>query len=289
MNRPIVAGVAAVAGVVLSSASALADDETPKDAVHSPGFVMIDRFDAASRVGADITYLFLDGGNDGTTILRFNLAGRYVDPKKHLGGYVQVPFVHGSGNGASNNALGDLEVGFLAMPNLGSNLGMVLRAGITAPTADNAPGDAVFNVVTSVVRLSDLYQALPRGITARLGVSPVYRSGNVFARVDVGLDLNLYEKIDGADSDTADALIRIDAAVGVDLGSLALGLELANAYLNNSNLDGIGNKMINVAAVSARARLAAVHPYGGLIIPLDDDSTQIINAAVTVGVEFDIN
>src|SRR5262249_51592862 len=70
--------------------------DTVTPGLATPGFVMIDRFDARSRAGIELAYVRpsdpLDLGR--ATVLRFEAHARYVDPGSGFGGYVQVPFAY---------------------------------------------------------------------------------------------------------------------------------------------------------------------------------------------------
>src|SRR5687767_811740 len=57
----------------------------PPDPTLSPNFVLIDRFDATSAASTELTLIDLDGTSD--KLFRSQIAGRYVDPRKHVGGY----------------------------------------------------------------------------------------------------------------------------------------------------------------------------------------------------------
>lgn len=111
----------------------------------------------------------------------------------------------------------------------------------------------------------------------------MFRSGNVFGRIDVGFDLNL----DVQDSDdTADPVLHVNAGVGIDLGTAAIMGELSNVYVfSDDEGDSLGDKTINVFAVSARFVAGNAMPYVSLLVPLDDDSSEVIDLAVTLGVE----
>ena len=43
--------------------------------------------------------------------------------------------------------------------------------------------------------------------------------------------------------------------------------------------------MINVFAISARMHSGRAMPYASLVVPLDDDSTEVMDFGFTLGVE----
>ncbi len=267
-----------VAGLVVP-AVALAD-ATP-DPTRSPGFVQIDHYDATSVAGGDFTYVAVDGSDD-VTLVRFQLGGRFVDPASRAGGYVNLPITYASGEGDSFTGIGNIELGGLLVPKIGDgSTGFVFHGGITLPTGSDGE-EAFVNLVGALARPQDLYLALPKSTSLRLGGSALFRSGNVFGRVDLGFDLNL----DVQDSsEEADPFMHLNAGVGVDLGSVALMGELSNVYVFSDEDDAsLGDKMINVFAVSARMHSGRAMPYVSLLVPLDDDSTDI-DFGLTLGVE----
>lgn len=84
-----------------------------------------------------------------------------------------------------------------------------------------------------------------------------------------------------------DPLLHLNAGVGVDLGTVALMGELSNVYVyvfSDDDADSIGDKMINVFAISARMHAGRAMPYASLTVPLDD-STCVVDFAFTLGVE----
>lgn len=273
--------------VLVAPLPALADPpETTVDPARSPGFVQIDRYDATSVAGGDLTYVSLadDGVAEDVTVLRFQLGGRYLDQASRFGGYANLPITYASGNDESLTGIGNLEVGGLMLPRLGDgSTAVVLRAGLTLPTGSD--GEETFaNLFGVFGRPQDLYLALPKATSVRLGVSPMFRRGNLFGRIDIGFDLNL--DIQDAE-DTADPLLRLNAGIGVDLGTAAIMGELSNLYVfsDDDADDSLGDKMLNVFALSTRFVAGNAMPYVSLLIPLDDDSTDAIDLALTLGVE----
>ncbi len=269
-----------VVGGLVVPAVALA--QPAPDAATSPGFVQIDRYDATSVVGGDFTYVSLDEGDD-VTLLRFQFGGRFVDPVSRFGGYVNLPISYASANDQSFTGIGNLEVGGLMLPRLGDgSTRLALHAGITLPTGSDGD-DSAANLASALARPQDIVLAFPGATTIRVGASPMFRNGNVFGRLDVGLDVNLDVK---NSSEEVDPIMHINAGVGVDLGTVALMGELSNVYVfSDDDGDSLGDKMINVFAISARMHSGRAMPYVSLVVPLDDDSTEAINFGLTLGIE----
>lgn len=252
------------------------------DPAAGPGFVAIGALDASSRAGLEASYVGVDSGSGSSlTVLRFEGRARYVDPRLRIGGYVQVPFAYAraSDNGQSDTAtdFGDVEIGGIFAPRLGiPGLGLILRAGVTLPTGEKGD-EAVIGTLASAAALPAFYNALPRSTTIKLGVSPMFRSGMVFGRIDLGFDGNV-----DADRSDVHSGIHYNAGIGIDLGSAAVMLESENLTVLDSSSDGT----LNTVAVSARANAGTVSPYLGIILPIDKDERDLIDFAVTAGVDF---
>jgi hypothetical protein len=279
--------------ILLVPAAASADDAPPAPAPAAPGFVTLDRGDATSRVGIEASYELTnnsgvaDGASD--TVMRFEAHGQYVDPGLRIGGYAMIPitYLNESEQGTSQSAtgVGDAELGAIYVPRVSDNLGVVLRAGIALPTGSTSDNGVAANIIGSVSRLSDFYLSVPKGTSLRLAVSPLWRAGMVFARADVGIDINL----DGVDSMTADKIVRLDAAVGVELGQVSLSLESVNIYAIPQNdeqtASSFGSQWINEGAIAGRFRSGMCEPYAAVVFPLDHDSYQFIDASLTIGLD----
>jgi len=237
-------------------------------------FVTIDRVDDSSRGGLEVSDQ-LDT-ND-ATFFRVDAHGQYVDPASGLGGYVTVPLGHGSGNGESYTSLGDLEAGILYSPRLSSpDLKLILHAGLTLPTAPSDDNHVLTNVYTVGPRLTDFYLAVPEAWSIRAGVSPLVRSGQLFARADVGFDVNVANGAQG----NVESMFRFNAGAGVDLGDAAVMAELTNLHANGS-----GGAWIETGALTLRGEVGTVQPYAALVVGLDDDAREIIHEAITIGID----
>ncbi|HEU4728493.1 MAG TPA: hypothetical protein VFT22_11400 [Kofleriaceae bacterium] len=260
---------------------------TPVGPTRQPGFVSIDRIDDTSRAGLEASYLepnMMSASGPKPRLMRFEAHVSYVDQPLGLGGYVLAPFgyIH-TGDGATSrttSALGDVEFGAIYIPRLPSeNVGVVFHAGIAAPTGeDNAAG-----FITNSVALTELYNGLPKGTTAKLGVSPMFRYGNLFARLDLGVDWN----IDAKDA-TVGTGLHYNAGLGIDLGAAAVMLESENMSLLRINGNGGAARgaTLNALVVSVRASLRPVSPYVGVVIPCEEDISDLTDFAITLGSDF---
>lgn len=284
---------ALVAMIVVSSSSvALAQpgEELPRrtttpDTTTQPGFVAIDQLDASTAAGTELSYIRVNTtpGVENPTLLRSVVHARYVDAERGLGGYVRLPFTYlrapGGGTVETTTDVGDLEVGAIYSPRINqSGTGIILHAGVTLPTGETDEAGAV-GTFASLLALPDLYNALPRGTTMKLGMSPRFRAGPVFIRLDLGLDWNF----DAKEAAVSKA-VHFDAGVGADLEPFALMLESENVALLADDMRN--GSTLSAFALSARYTAGTVSPYLALVVPVDHDISQFLKLAVTAGVEI---
>lgn len=274
-----------LAGAVLAvSGVARADRGDPAE-LAAP-FATLDHLDGASVVNLQLTYPATKSTTpfvDSNTILAFELDARYVDPASHIGGYLSVPldYIGGSstpiGDTKSVTAFGGVELGALyALATSKPGLGVILHAGLVLPTASK--DNALANIVAlEIVRPRDLAQGVP-GFSLRLGASPIIRHGAVFARGDLDLDVNLSNSA----GDTAKPVLNIGGGVGVQTSAVALTAELG---ITHSFDDNAGSHSTRVdLALAVRLTQGTIHPYVALVLPLDSDSRNLADFAVTGGV-----
>jgi hypothetical protein len=277
--------VGVVVAMFEATASAQVAPEPPSDPAASPGFMTLDRGDASSRAGGEIAYMVLNNNTPGVsaTPLRFDVHGQYVD-HSGFGGYAQLPisYLRESGGGMSDSAtgVGDVEVGGLYVARVNPNVAAILRLGLTLPTASSDMKAEVANLIGELTRLTDLYEYVPKGTSLRIAVSPMLRQGQLFARLDVGLDANL-----SADNSVSNVenVERVCAGVGFESGNVAVTAEVVN--LHSSNGSSGGSAWLDAGAVGVRMNAGSVTPYGAFIFPLDHDTHQFMSAAIMLGAE----
>jgi hypothetical protein len=247
-------------------------------AVAEPGFIQMDRQDQSSTFGVEAAYLVVDD----VTAFRFDLHGQYV-MNGGFGFYGAFPLAVADGDGDTGFGIGNVELGGIFLPRMTNpSFQLVLHGGVTLPTATTADDlddlpDLAANLIGAEARMTDLVQVIPRGVTLRLGASPIFRSGQLFGRIDGGLDLNL----DNDGDDNADPLIRINLGGGYDFGAGALVAEMINVISTDSDA---ANQVLNAFSVGFRASTGSLRPYAGLTFPLDgDDFTS--DFAITGGLE----
>lgn len=256
------------ATVLLAGGTAWADD-----------FVTLDRQDRHSFAGLEATFFSI--GNSDNDAFRFDFHGQFMDPSQKFGGYLTLPATIITGDNGTSG-LGDLEVGGIyALPRQDPGFDLIFHAGITLPTGSRGDG-GLGNLVGSFGRITDFYDAIPRGVSLRFGGSPVWHRGQLIARADVGLDVNLSN--DDANTN-ADTFVRLNFGIGADLHSVSLMGEFTNIYDTNDN-----GGWIDTAAFAVRFKGAGkLRPYVALVLPLDDDASGVLDVAFTVGVDSRID
>lgn len=251
------------------------------DPTRSPGFPVIDRLDGSSRIGLDVLGMVLDEDVAGSTrlLLHAEAHARYVNPATGLGVYAQLPFSYLSGgNGLGTRSdFGDPEIGAIfAARAQDSGFGAILHAGITLPLGESSDAAGI-GTAAGFLAMPAIYSSVPGGTTLKIGVSPVLRSGSLFARLDFGFDWNL-----SADDATVGKAFHVNAGVGVDLGNVSLAFESENTTLTSDN--GGNGTTLNALAASLRFTDRGVSPYGALTIPIDED-LKGITVGITAGLD----
>jgi hypothetical protein len=285
----------APAGDVTTPATPDAPVTPQTDPARAPGFVTLDRFDANSRVGIESSYISLNNSQSGNsdTLLHFDVHGQWIEPHIGVGAYVEVPFAHlsqtsmdpvtGMSTSTSATGVGDIELGALYVRSMPAQGGaFVLRAGVSLPTAptDLDSGAAVFG--GQLARLTDFYLAIPDGLSGRLSGSVLVRAGHLFVRADLGIDGNKSTRSGG----DINAFLHANAGVGYEVGPVAVMAESVNLFAFGQNdSTEFGSSWIDEGAISVRYHGGRIQPYLAVVLPIDHDSNQLINTAVTLGVD----
>ncbi|HEY4058777.1 MAG TPA: hypothetical protein VGM39_19320 [Kofleriaceae bacterium] len=255
------------------------------DPLKSGGFITGDRFDMNNRIGAEASYLVLDSKHD-FTLLGFDVHGSYIDPVSHFGGYGSIPLavVAGSDNDDENTfGYGDLQLGGLYAATISPTAGAIIRFGAILPTApDDSLAKAQAIGIASARRLTDFALSFPKGKGFRASVSPMFRSGNLFGRFDIGLDEAWVDE--GIGDDVRFTVFRINAGVGVDLVSAQLMAEF-NLVNISADVDGSTSRSYESVGASARFPMGTLSPYAALVLPLNEEITDDISVAITAGLD----
>lgn len=232
----------------------------------------LDRGDGISKFGIDGAFSSIDTPFYDAA-LRFELYGQYVTDSG-FGIYGAFPLAHTFGEEDDPDVLpdpttsiGNLEAGGLYVITRNPRLSWVFRLGVALPTASDDRDGAATNFYATWPRLTDLALSVPNAWYVRFGVSPLIHVDNVFFRVDLGLDI-------GSDDDNfADELLRFNVGGGIDLGAVALSLELANIYnLDDFNED---DNWANTVAFTVRFMGERLQPFLSLGTPIDNSRDDI--------------
>lgn len=246
--------------IVLSIILALA---ATAHAQRAPDMATLDRGDGISKLGIDGAFSSIDTPFYDAA-LRFELYGQYV-LRSGLGFYGALPLARSFGDAPEPmpqpaTALGNLDLGLLYTITKSPRLSWVFRGGVALPTASDSGDAATTNVFATWPRLTDLALTVPDAWYVRVGFSPLIHVHKLFLRIDLGLDLG------SDDADAADELLRLNVGGGVDLGTVALGLELVNTY----SFDDDDDDFVHTLAFTLRFMLAQYQPFIAVGMPLDD-------------------
>jgi hypothetical protein len=244
------------------------------DPVRAPGFVMLDRLDANPRAGAELSYVLPENNSAGTAV-RVDLHGHYVDRATGLGAYASVPMSYLSGASEEYFELAGIEVGGLFAKRVAPEVGIVVRGGVVLPTAGDDFGAMIQNGVAGYARPTDIAQAYGR-TALRVSGSPTLRRGQLFGRIDVGLDY-----FAAPDDNDTDAILRVGPGIGFDGGKFAVMGEL----LVFRTVGGSVDEIVSVGALSARFTAGRVTPCAAIVVPFDERPRKFVSGAITFGVE----
>ena len=272
MNRKLV--ILAVAAVAALTQPALAQ--------RSPDTATMDRGDGLTRLGLDFGLAFLESPPYDVA-LRVEPYGQYVS-NSGLGFYGALPIAKSFGDGEAPEpepalTIGNLELGGLYVTS-GETLSWVLRGGLALPTAGDDLDAVATNFLATVPRLTDLALAEPDALYVRLAVSPLIHVDKLFLRADLGFDLG----IDTGDFNDADNYLRFNLGGGVDLGVVALGLELINV-LRFDEVDD-NEQTFHTLAFTIRFMGERLQPVLAIGTPLDEAPRDQANLFVTLGIQF---
>jgi hypothetical protein len=242
------------------------------DAIFDP--LTMDRHTPESKLDVDFAFVKYDEpDNVDLTVLGFSIGGQYVTPTG-LGGYLSLPLSFISYDDSlliddSELALGNVELGGLYSQYFSPHAAIVLHAGVALPTASD-DGVASFQPLASSPRYGDYVQRVTNSSWLRLGVSPMGRSGRLFWRADVGIDLALEEE----DAIEYSPIFRINIGGGLDLGSAHLLVELVTNIVDDDN-NRLEDEIGSTLALGARFLSGNVRPGIGVILPVEFEGLLI--------------
>jgi len=249
----------------------------------SPTFATMDRQDGESKVGVALGWTFFDddafGPETDVSAARFDVYGHYVTPRG-LGGYGQIALSTIFSDEDDESGVGNVEGGVVYVIRTGMH-DIVLRGGITLPTADDDEG-AFANDFATWPRLTDLAMAVPETFWLRLSASPILRAGQFVFRIDGGIDFAV-----SSDGEEPDPLGRLNIGGGIDTGGVAILGELVTmtSLGDDDDVAGDDEDFLHTAAISARFRAGALEPGIALGFPLDEDIRDGIEFFLIAGLQ----
>ncbi|HLU67373.1 MAG TPA: hypothetical protein VKZ63_13905 [Kofleriaceae bacterium] len=267
------AGARALAA--LAVAGAAASPAAPALAQRSPDAATLDRADGISRIGLDAAWVSVDSPAMDAA-LRLELFGQYVAPSG-LGFYGALPLARSVSDGGDETALGAIDVGMLYIIHR-PTVSFAFRGGLGLPTAGDEPGELAVNLIATQARLGDFALVVPDALYGRLAFSPLIHTRGMFVRFDAGVDAPISE----GDEVDAQSLLRLNLAVGADLGPVALSGELVNLIATE---EIGGEDFLHTVALSARFMGEVLQPFIAVGLPLDDSTREVVDLFISAGLQ----
>lgn len=211
--------------LLATAAPALADDAAPTAA--PARFTTLAPDGLRSEVNGEAVIAFSD--EDDENLYNGFVEGQYMAPGG-FGGYGRIGYTSVDDTSGLNN----LELGGLYRIDSGPT-SVAFRGGLvlpTGPSSDDAD-DALVPAVGAIVRRpSDLMLGAIESTVLRLSAAPTYRSGNLVARADVGLDMFVDSDSDGG------PFYHLDLAAGFVQDRFAGTVEFTTLGSTDSDEDG---------------------------------------------------
>ena len=227
-------------------------------------FITLDRQDAGSRAGAEISHLF----RGSTTNLRYDAHAQYYDDDLGVGGYISVPGLLGSSSQLGRDLVGNTEVGALFAATDENEQTVSFHIGAVVPTAYTFRHNADQTFVPIESRLTDASQtAFDPAYGAQAGLHAMRRIGRTFSQLDIGGEwLHPHSSI------------HINGGLGIDFGDVALLFESTNSNATSHWADE--------GAIGVRAAVGPVQPYAALIGGVVEHGASTVYLGATLGVDI---
>ena len=271
-----------ITGIAIAAVLAVGALQGSAHAQRAPDMATLDRGDGISKIALDAGLSFVDTPYD--LALRLEIYGQYVT-RSGIGIYGSLPLTASFGaptdaedpvppDAVPNDAvsLSNLELGGLYVVTKSPTLSFVFHLGVSAPTATDGRDESATRFAGVMPRSTDLVNTTGDW-HARIGFSPLIYTDKLFLRFDLGFDV--------AFAEVDPHVLRFNLGGGVDLGAVALSLELANSV---SFLDG-DEDFLDVLALTVRFMGERLQPYLAVGAPLDStrDTIQLFLAG---GLQF---
>ena len=247
-------------------------------AQRAPDLATLDRGDGITKLGIDLGFSSLNKPPY-SSALRFELWGQYLT-NSGFGFYGALPLAHSFGgdgppppNADDATSLENVDVGLLYVLS-GHTMSWVFRGGLIAPTSTDGYDEGVTRLYAAAPRLTDIAM-ISNQWYVRLAISPLIHADRLFLRADLGFDIN-------ADSDNYHFL-RLNVGGGIDLGVVALSLELVNMA---SFGDFTGEEdFFHAVALTTRFMGEQLQPFLSFGLPIDEYRRDYIKFWIAGGLQ----
>lgn len=256
-------------------------------AQRAPDMATLDRGDGITKLGIDVAYSLLEFPAY-ESALRLEIYGQYIT-LSGLGLYGALPLASSFGAATeaedpldllpdNATALGNLEAGLLYVASPTPRMSWVFRGGLAFPSATSGRDASATLFSATYPRLTDIALASDAWYL-RLSVSPLIHVDRLFFRADVGFDLGFDD-----DGNQQNDLFRINVGGGIDLGTVAVGLELVNI----ATLDDFGNDedFLHTLAFTLRFMGKQLQPFLTIGTPLDDSRRDQVDLFFAAGIQI---
>lgn len=254
-----------------------------------------DRLGLESSFSADFSATFWDEILGAELLgLGLTLRAQYMTPvdaggaAAKAGGYLTLPLGWGQiesplilpDGEESELGIGNIEIGGAgAVPAAGG--AVLARVGVALPTAAD-DDDNVGPILSFPARLTDVVLYPDDTTSIRISASYLRSFGQLFARVDAGLDVPFADE-DMSTFNDDDPIVRLNAAGGFRLEPMALMAELITVGTTGDTADD-QDRFFHTFAFTARYIAGELQPMASLVVPLDDSVNDFVDLSVLVGV-----
>jgi hypothetical protein len=262
-------------GIVIALVVGLASNAF---AQRAPDMATLDRGDGITKLGFDLGFSSLEDPPYDAA-LRFEMWGQYVT-NSGIGIYGALPISRSIGGEGpplpdreNRTSLGNADLGLLYVIT-GDSLSWVFRGGVLLPTSTSGADEAATRYLASGPRLTDLAMA-SSDWHLRLSVSPLIHIDKLFLRADIGFDLDV--------GDEEDHFLRLNIGGGIDLGAVALSLELVNSASFGDR--GGEEDFFHALAFTVRFMGEQLQPFISIGAPIDDYRRDVIKLFIVGGLQ----
>lgn len=279
----VVSAIAPVAHAQPASA------ESTPDPAAGPAFVGLQRFDATSRAGVELTQ------NDpfyAQVRRRWEVFGQWVEPTHRIGGYLRLPYMTEIYQDVDaplrrSSAFGNLALGAIWLPRWSSRqMALVVHAGVELPSGAE---EMTYFFKSTITRPHELLSTFTHWATVSGGGSLLFTDKHLFARVDGGIELPFVSTDSRYPADLVG--IHVNAGIGFRAGPVSIAGELSTMTMLTGEhyifgWDGSdGADFFGSLGISLRYRTRWVEPFASFVVPMGERQRNRMPRAVVLGIE----